>query len=280
MCLDEEGLGMRVSDVVNIDRFPLNAPSDPTYGRTVEQARTQLAETGCALVKDFVTPTALDAMVRESEALRADAYVSTRRFSPYPPYHAEGADDLPDGHPGRVISDRTNRFLAYDHFPPTSPVRALYEWGRFQDFVRRCLDIASIHPYGDPLAACTLSFQAPGEALPWHFDETHFIASVLVVEPEAGGVFQYVPGIRSDADENHPAVSAVLAGGGENVVDLDLRPGDLQIFQGRNALHRVTAPSGARWRCIALLSYCGEPGVIADEALQRDLFGRVCRPRT
>ena len=89
-----------------------------------------------------------------------------------------------------------------------------------------------------------------------------------------------MPDIRGEADENHAAVSAILAGGGENVIDLDLRPGDLQIFQGRNALHRVTAPSGDRWRCIALLSYCEEPGVIANEALQRDLFGRVCRPRT
>ena len=89
-----------------------------------------------------------------------------------------------------------------------------------------------------------------------------------------------MPHLRSETDENLPAVSAILAGGGENVIDLDLRPGDLQIFKGRTALHRVTAPRGERQRCIALFSYCEEPGVIADAALQRDLFGRICRPRT
>ena len=271
---------MRASNVVDIDRYPLNAPLDPAFQRLVAEARAQLAETGCALIKDFVTPSALDDMVRESRALRPHAYVSTRPFTPYPPYDVEASQELPAGHPGRIVSERTNRFLAYDEFADASSVRLLYEWDEFRDFIRQCLGIATIHPYGDPLAACTLSFQAPGEALPWHFDETHFIASLLIVEPEAGGAFQYVPDVRSNSDENVAAVSSILDGGDKNVIDLDLRPGDLQIFQGRNALHRVTAPRGDRWRCIALFSYCEEPGVIADEALQRDLFGRVCRPRT
>ena len=269
---------MRASDVVDIDRYPLNAPGNPAYGRTVAQARAQLAETGCALLKDFIIPSGLDGMVRESDALRPDAYFSTRRFTPYPPYVAEENQDLPNGHPRRFVADRTNRFLAYDQFADASPVRLLYEWDCFREFIRQCLGIATIHPYGDPLAACTLSFQGPGEALPWHFDETHFIVSLLIDEPDEGGSFQYVPNLRSDADENYPAVSAILAGGGENVIDLDLRPGDLQIFEGRRSLHRVTAPRGERGRCIALLSYCEEPGVIADEALQRDLFGRICQP--
>ncbi len=269
---------MRVSDVVDIDRYPLNSPSDPAWSRTVERARAQLAATGCALIKEFITPSGLDNMVRESDTLWPHAHVSSRRFSPYPPYDAGGDQDRPDGHPRRFIADRTNRFLAYDQFADASPVRQLYEWDCFREFIRHCLGISTIHPYGDPLGACTLSFQEPGEALPWHFDQTHFIVSLLIVVPDEGGSFQYAPDLRSDADENYPAVSAILAGGSETVIELDLRPGDLQIFKGRYALHRVTAPRGERRRCIALLSYCEEPGVIADEALQRDLFGRICRP--
>ena len=270
--------GMSVSDVVDLDRYPVDAPNDSAYGRTVEHVRAQLAATGCALLKDFVTPTGLERMVRESDGLRADAYVSTRPFSPYPPYAPESGRDLPDGHPRRFVSDRTNRFLAYDQFADASPVRLLYEWDCFRDFIRQCLDIPVIHPYGDPLGACALSFQEPGEELPWHFDETHFIVSLLVVEPNQGGSFQYVPNLRGEADENYPAVSAILAGGVIGVIDLDLRPGYLQIFEGRRTLHRVTAPRGEGHRCIALLSYCKAPGVIADESLQRDLFGRIRRP--
>ena len=269
---------MSASDVVDLGQYPLNAPGEAAYGRTVERARAQLAATGCALLKDFITPSGLDRMVRESDELRAGAYFSTRRFSPYPPYTDGENLDLPDGHPRRFMSVRTNRFLAYDQFADASPVRLLYEWDGFREFIRHCLDIPVIHAYGDPLGACALSFQEPGEALPWHFDETHFIVSLLVVEPDGGGSFQYVPNLRGDDDENHPAVSAILAGGGDNVIDLDLRPGDLQIFEGRRSLHRVTAPRGERHRCIALLSYCEEPGVIADESLQRDLFGRISRP--
>ena len=107
---------MSASDVVDLDRYPVNAPDDPAFGRTVARVRAQLAATGCALLKDFITPSGLGRMARESNELRACAYFSTRRFLPYPPYAADGVEDWPEGHPRRFVSERTNRFLAYDQF--------------------------------------------------------------------------------------------------------------------------------------------------------------------
>ena len=45
-------------------------------------------------------------------------------------------------------------------------------------------------------------------------------------------------------------------------VGLDLEPGDLQLFEGRHSMHRITPPVPGSWRRIALLSCCEEPGVI------------------
>ena len=111
--------------------------------------------------------------------------------------------------------------------------------------------------------------------MPWHFDRTHFIVSLLVQAPELGGVFEYAPYIRTEADEHYEKVRNLLDGGDENTVALDLRPGDLQLFEGRYSMHRVTAPDRDMWRFIALLSYCEEPGVIGDAKMQKHLFGRV-----
>ena len=101
------------------------------------------------------------------------------------------------------------------------------------DFVRRCSGKQALYLYGDPLGACALSLQNEGEALPWHFDVTHFVVSLLIQKPVDGGDFEYAPYIRSSDAENYGAVAQVLAGRSVKVVTLDLQPGDLQLFEGR-----------------------------------------------
>ncbi|MDN5859696.1 MAG: arpA protein, partial [Pseudonocardia sp.] len=52
-------------------------------------------------------------------------------------------------------------------------------------------------------------------------------------------------------------------------------PGDLQLFRGRYALHRVSAVTGSAARHSAILAYSERPGVIGSVARTRQLFGRV-----
>jgi hypothetical protein len=172
---------------------------------------------------------------------------------------------------------RRNRFICYDLLGEQSLTRALYETAAMTEFVRRVAGADVLYPYGDPLGACALSVQEPGEELPWHFDVTHFVVSLLIHGACQGGRFQYAPGLRSEGDERYDDVASVLGGQSNRVVDLDLKPGDLQFFEGRCSMHRVTAPEPGSWRCIALLSYCDKPGVIGSEETQRHLYGRVNR---
>jgi len=107
----------------------------------------------------------------------------------------------------------------------------------------------------------------------------HFVVSLLLHEPDEGGRFNYAPYLRSDEDERYDAVAALLADE-HRFIDLDMSPGDLQLFEGRHSMHRVTALGPDCWRAIALLSYCDEPGVIGSEEMQRNIFGRVNREIT
>jgi hypothetical protein len=111
---------------------------------------------------------------------------------------------------------------------------------------------------------------------PWHFDTNEFTVSMLTQEPQAGGVFEYCPNIRSAQAENFADVRAVLAGrGGHLIRRLSLRPGDLQLFKGRYSLHRVTSVHGATARHCAIFAYCERRGVVGSVARTRQLFGRV-----
>ena len=99
---------------------------------------------------------------------------------------------------------------------------------------------------------------------------------MLVDAADEGGLFEYVPAIRSATTEGFEAIQSVLEGGREGIRTLDLEPGDLQIFRGRHSLHRVTrvAPhSGPRHA--AIFAYTEQDGVIGRVERTQQLFGRV-----
>ena len=107
----------------------------------------------------------------------------------------------------------------------------------------------------DPHQGLNISIMAEGGCQQWHFDAGDMVTTLLLQEPDAGGLFEYVPGIRSDADENFDAVSRILDGDRTGVHSLSLQAGALNLFRGHYSLHRVTRVEGARTRLQAILGY-------------------------
>jgi len=114
-----------------------------------------------------------------------------------------------------------------------------------------------------------------GRQHPWHFDSNDYIVTLCTRKPEAGGVFQYVPNIRGPQGENFEGVQAVLDGDHAALKSLDVTPGDLQVFFGRNALHRVTPVEGPRERHSVIFAYAREPGFVGRPERARRIFGRT-----
>ena len=168
----------------------------------------------------------------------------------------------------------THRFAAAGN--PNCPPRVLFKAPEVARFLADCLEIPALYCYDDPLAGLTSNICDPGQQFTWHFDTNDFAVTVLVQPADEGGIFEFVPQIRSAGDEGFDAIAAVLAGGRQGVRTLDLRPGDLQIFRGRHSLHRVTrVGAGSRPRHAAIFAYTLEPGVIGRVERTRQLFGRV-----
>jgi hypothetical protein len=257
---------------IDFARYPVDRLESPAGDRLIAEARAGLAETGCLLLKDFVTPDGLAALAQQTRALAPLAH-GERRFTN--PYSSADAPDLPASHPRRRFQERTNGFVAGDLIEPGSAARALYHHKGFQDFVARVVGVEALCEYADPLAGIVINVLKPGCTHPWHFDNNDFIVSLMTQRSEAGGAFEYCPGLRSATHENYSAVTAVLDGDRHPVHQLDLCPGDLQIFFGRNALHRVSPVEGAQQRHTLILAYSEEPGVIGDPERTRLLFGRA-----
>lgn len=249
--------------------------SDPAL---VARVREDLRTTGCCVLPGLVRPDLRETLRREGAAVAPLAYYDVETVNVY---NTEPDETLPAEHPARIPMQRGNAFVARDTIPVDSLIHRLYAGAEFQAFVAACFGLPQVYPLADPLAGLTLNVVTPGRSHPWHFDTNEFTVSLLTQAPEAGGVFEYCPNIRSAQAENVDDVHAVLDRRGEHLIRrLTLQPGDLQLFLGRYSLHRVSTVHGAvdgaaSDRHSAIFAYSERPGVIGSLARTRQLFGRV-----
>ncbi len=257
---------------IDYDVLPVDRPSSAAYTAVVDRVRAELADDGCAVLNGVLTPSGLAAAVAEADAVAAAAHRSFNRTNAY--FTADD-ESLPADDPRRRFFDRSNAFVPADNFAPEGPLRGIYDEPGFDDFIRDCLQADPFHRYADPLADVIINTAVAGPGFPWHFDTNDYTVTLAIQTAEEGGTFQYAPGIRSYDDENFDEVTRVLDGVSDRVVDLDLQPGDLQIFLGRNSLHRVTPLAGERARHVGIFSYVDQPDMVASPERCRQLYGRV-----
>lgn len=267
--------GFCAGDFIDLRRYPVDKPDGAEYGELLRSARAMLKKDGCAVLPGFVG--AAGAKILAAEAAKTAPH-AWRSFSRTNVYFTRDDESLPLSHPARRFFDRSNAFVPADNFAADSPLRNIYEWPPFMPFVRDALEEKEFYRYADPLADVIVNVVEPGgegDGFPWHFDTNSYTVTLALQNGEGGGVFEYCPNLRAADDENCEGVRRVLDGGHENITALNLRPGDLQIFRGRHALHRVTAVTGGRPRYVAIFSFAAIPDMVASPERCRQLYGRV-----
>jgi hypothetical protein len=262
-----------VEGVVDTARYPLSEPGSAAWESVVSCTRDELRSVGCSVLPGFVRPSRSDALREEGARIAPLAYYDVETVNVY---NIATDASLPADHPGRITMQRGNAFVSRDRIPRELIIHQLYASELFQRFVASCFELPRVYELADPLAGLCLNVVQPGMQHPWHFDTNEFTVSMLTQAPEAGGVFEYCPNIRSAQAENLDDVSAVLTGTGTRFIRrLSLRPGDLQLFKGRYSLHQVSTVQGGTARHTAIFAYTERPGVIGSVARTRQLFGRV-----
>jgi len=265
---------MTLEELVDLDRYPIDQPDSAAYRAVVDDARTGLRSVGCAVIKDLVRPDGLARLGAEIWDRKDTTHFSTQVINPY--FHFNKNDDYPERHPMNTFLERSSGFIPGDSWDDTTAMRYLFEHPDLARFLAACLEIPELHPYADPLAGLTANILDPAQQFTWHFDTNEFAVTVLVEEADEGGLFEYVPAIRSDGDEGFDHIQHVLEDGRDGVHTLDLTPGDMQIFRGRYSLHRVSrVAADSKPRHAAIFAYTEQPGVIGRLERTEQLFGRV-----
>jgi hypothetical protein len=264
-------LGRNATDYVDVDRYPI-AATGPARDALVAELRAALEADGCAVLKGFVRAERLDELVAECDRVAVHGHRSFNRTNPY--FTTDRAD-LPSSHPLRRFYGRSNAFVPADNFGPDSILRTIYEWPAFAPFIQASLGERRFFRYADPLADVIVNLAEAGDGFPWHFDTNNYTVTLAIQNAETGGDFEYSPHLRTPTNENYPGVEAILDGDGRLVRTLHLEPGDLQIFKGRYALHRVTPLDGPRARYVAIFSFAEQPDMVGSPERTRQLYGRV-----
>ena len=262
---------MDAKNLIDLERYPIDAPDCEKYQTLLTRVQADLAGDGCAVIRGFLTPQAVQALVAEADSVAAFGHKSFNRTNPY---FTQDNPNLPEDHPARQFFDRSNAFIPADNFLPDAPLRRIFDFPAFDPFIKAALQEDEFYRYADPLADVIVNMAEEGAGFPWHFDTNNYTVTLAVQNADAGGEFEYAPEIRKD-NENFAEVAKVLAGTSGKVKKLRLEPGDLQLFRGRYSLHRVAPLKGPTPRYVAIFSYVQEPGMVATPERCRQLYGKV-----
>jgi hypothetical protein len=239
----------------------------------ISECRSRLDRDGALVLHGFATAGTISQIVAESAPREADAYYADKSHNVYltPPDTALAAD-----HPYNRQVESSKGLIADDEIPADSPLRDIYDDAAFRSFLCGVLGIDEIYPYADDLSSINVHFAAEGMELGWHFDNSSFAVTMLLRAPEGGGHFEHITAVR-DADAGDMAFERVgkILDGDEPVYTLDFEPGDLVLFRGRNAIHRVTPTEGDTTRLLVVFAYNDQPGVALSESALRTFYGRT-----
>ena len=237
------------------------------------RCRDELETEGVLVLRGFFTDEVIQHAAAESAALESAAFYSDAVHNVYlTAIDPELADTHPFNRP--VVSNKG--LIADDLIVGDSPLREIYADPPFRSFLGFVLGLESLFPYADKLSTIVISVANDGMGLGWHFDTSASSVTMLLQAPEGGGVFEYVPEAR-DADAGGMGfdnVERVLDEGGP-VCTLDFSPGDLVVFRGRNALHRVTTVVGSTTRSVVIFAFNERPDASMSQAALRTFFGRT-----
>jgi len=257
----------RLADIVDFERHPI----DSDVFRS--ECKDKLDQEGVLVMGGFLKETAIDSIRREGIENQHRAYYSNSGHNIYlrPPDESYPAD-----HPRNREVSSSKGCIQTDQIPKDSELHVLYESSRFRAFLCTVLGEKALYEYADPLSSINLHYASEGQELNWHYDNSSFAITLLIQKPERGGVFEYVRDVRdADAGDMNYELSGEILDRRVPTKTLEMNPGTLVLFRGRNSMHRVTPVEGDCTRMLIVLAYNTEPGIALSESARMTFFGRL-----
>lgn len=255
-----------IGDLIDLERYPLRETEHAGFQSLCDAGSKAMRDRSLFMLPDFLLPAGVARLLDEIDALAPHA--DLRRMTRTPYTFKPLDESLPAEHPRRRQQSYEISMLCRDRLVSRSSLESIFEWPPLVRFLSRVVG-RELFCNVDPAYSCMVTLIAPGGEHGWHFDTNDFVATLMLRVPEQGGVFEYVPALRSAEDECYDEVAAILDGERARVEPAPAPAGALVLFHGLHALHHVTRVEGTVTRCVALLSYVHDPAQTFDHARLR-----------
>jgi hypothetical protein len=259
-------------DILNLDRYPLDRPGSDEWRQLVETCKAELAAGGMYNLEDLLRPGVAEKAAAELRAtMDTQSFVHKRQHNIY---FKPSIPELSEDHPALRKVETVSHTLCADQLG-SGIVVSIYEYAPLANFIAATMDKPQLHTMADPLARANVMSYRDGEALNWHFDRSEFTTTLLLQAPESGGAFEFRTDLRSETDPNYAGVANLLEGNDPDIQVMNVTPGTLNVFRGKNTAHRVTPVRGERDRLIAVYSYYEKPDVMFSPEERLGFYGRA-----
>ncbi len=258
----------KISEIVNLNNHPIIQSQE-----YIKDCNAKLMDDSILQLDDFLTKKALLNIQKEAINLKKNAFYCSQKHTIL---LNKKKSKIPNNDPCNieVISDKG--CVPHDLIPKNSFLNILYKSKEFKNFIIKILEIKRIYPYRDNLSSINYNYYEKKQQLGWHFDNASFAITLMIQSSDSGGVFQYTNKGR-DYENNYIDKKYILdvIKGKNKVEKLNVKPGSLILFYGRNYLHRVTPVKSNKPRILVTLNYNLEKGIKLSENARRTFFGRI-----
>jgi hypothetical protein len=259
-----------IANIVRLDLYPIDDFKTVRGLLFLKECHSMLIEKGTCLLPNFIHANVLEILRKDALDVAHLAHTGEKIVNPY---LADNDPNFEADHPRNFTLRSQISTVANDLLSPDCLLQQLYNSSSLQKFFAAVLDLPCVYPYTDTVSSLNVTVGRCDEQLAWHFDNSDFAITMMLLESDAGGRFEYCPNIRSATDEGFEAVSKVLQKKYDNVNHLEIHPGTLVLFRGRYSLHRVTPIEGPNPRMMAILNYDSKPGVEISRATRLKFYG-------
>ncbi len=234
------------------------------------QCKVILDRAGILILPGFLSRNAITTIYKEGQAGRDRAYFCNQK-------HNVNLNEPDPSFPSDHLRNRevisTKGCLCVDDIAVNSPLRQLYNSEEFRRFLCVVLSEQTPYRYVDKLLSINLHYANPGQELGWHFDNSSFAITLMIKAPEKGGHFEYARQVRNfeNGDHYYKEIKLVLDGSAF-FQTLDMQPGDLVLFRGRNSLHLVALVEGLKTLIFAVLAYNSKPNIALSETARQTFW--------
>ena len=224
---------IEIDKIVNLLKHPIVESN--IY---INNCHDKLKKESVLQLDNFLTEEAITLLQNEAKTLHGQAYYCCQ-------FHTillnKKDEKISDKDPCNIEVKSDKGCVPHDLIPSRSFLNQIYKSDEFKEFIKKVLGVKNIYPYKDNLSSINYNYYEKSQQLGWHFDNASFAITLMIDSPDKGGAFQYITKGR-DYENNFmdKRLIAKVIKGNENVNELQVKPGSLILFYGRNYLHRVT----------------------------------------